>query len=104
MAMNLNIESGAGQCADHLVNIHGLLDALFGTTPDRPSVRWLQYQMTRRTVPYYKIGNLCRFSVPMVRQALEKNCLITAGSGKTSRARKSETSQRGASAKHTGVK
>jgi hypothetical protein len=104
MAMNLNTESGAGQCADHLVNIHALIDAIFGTTPDRPSVRWLQYQMTRRTVPYYKIGNLCRFSVPMVRQALEKNCLITAGSGRMPTKTKSKPSPDGSNGKTRSVK
>lgn len=66
------------QTFGHLVDIHGLLEAIFGDKANQPSKRWIQYQMARKTIPYFRIAGLTRFDPLMVRQALEKNCLITA--------------------------
>lgn len=63
-----------------LVDTNGLLDALFGSN-NRPSHRWVQYQMVRRTIPYFRIGRLVRFDPVLVREALNQGCLVCANAG-----------------------
>jgi hypothetical protein len=60
-----------------LLDAGSLLAALFGEEK-KPSVRWLRYQMKRRTIPYMKIGRLVRFDLAQVRQAIARRCAVNA--------------------------
>ena len=74
---------------DRLVGDSRLLSDLFPDPEDRPSPRWLRYQMQRGLVPYFKIGRLVRFDPAMVREAFTQNCLVCARSSR--RAKNSST-------------
>jgi hypothetical protein len=58
-----------------LLKAGGLLKALWEDDA-RPSLRWLQRQQKRRTIPYVKIGHLTFFDPEQVRLALENNHTI----------------------------
>jgi len=60
---------------DRLVDGAKLLEVLFDAD-NRPCLRWLGYQRSRRTIPYFKIGKLVRYDPNLVRQALEQRCLV----------------------------
>lgn len=62
---------------ERLVDADGLLDALFDKET-RPSLRSLQRAMKKKTIPFFRIGRLIRFDPVLVRQALERDCLVTA--------------------------
>lgn len=68
-----------------LVDADGLLDRLFDKET-RPSLRWLQYQIKRKAIPFYRVGRLIRFDPALVRQALERDCLVQAKAPRLSRA------------------
>ena len=65
-------------CTRRLLNAKSCIAEIFGDSPEAPSLRWWQYQMQRRMIPYYKIGHLVWFDPTEVRAALEKNCRIAA--------------------------
>jgi hypothetical protein len=58
-----------------LVDRKRLLEILFDES-SRPSPRWLASMLSRRLIPYKKIGRLVRFDVAQVRAALEKRCTV----------------------------
>ena len=65
------------QTAERLVDAQGLLDALFDPQT-RPSLRWLHRRRKRKEIPFFRIGRYIRFDPALVRQALERDCLVTA--------------------------
>jgi hypothetical protein len=58
---------------EKLVDAEGLRNALFDPPP---SLRWVQYQQARRTIPFVKIGRVIRFDVAAVRAALERKFTV----------------------------
>jgi hypothetical protein len=54
-----------------LVNKAQLLAELFEES-SRPSMRWLDYQIAARRIPFVKLGAKIFFSPPDVRTALER--------------------------------
>lgn len=60
---------------ERLVDGSKLLEVLFDSD-NRPCLRWLGYQRSRRMIPYFKIGKLVRYDPILVRQALERRCLV----------------------------
>lgn len=60
---------------ERLVDGSKLLEVLFDSE-NRPCLRWLGYQRSRRLIPYFKIGKLVRYDPILVRQALERRCLV----------------------------
>jgi len=56
---------------DRLVDGPRLLELLFDSD-NRPCLRWLSYQRTRRAIPYFKIGKLVRYDPSLVRRALDE--------------------------------
>ena len=58
-----------------LVDAEGLLAELFDEK-SRPSLRWLEEQRRRRSIPYVKIGALVRFDVEKVRQRIEQKYTV----------------------------
>ena len=60
-----------------LVDARGLLAALF-SKKSRPSIRWVRDAQKRKTIPYYAVGRLIRFSVEEVRLALRANNKVEA--------------------------
>lgn len=60
---------------ERLVDGNRLLEVLF-ESGNRPCLRWLGYQRSRRMIPYFKIGRLVRYDPMLVRDALERKCLI----------------------------
>lgn len=71
---------------EKLVDAHGLLARLF-EPETRPSLRWIRSQTRRKAIPCFKLGRLIRYDPALVRQALERNCLVLdKASARTSRA------------------
>lgn len=75
--MNSKPSSPSG---DTLVDTKGLASAVFGEAA--PSERTLRTLTRRGVLPYFKIGGLVRYSPAMVREALEKQCLVQFGDRK----------------------
>jgi hypothetical protein len=65
----------APQARRHLVDAHGLLDALFDDD-SRPSLRWVREMQKRRILPYIKVGHLVRFDVDRVRTVLDERFTV----------------------------
>ena len=63
--------------SNQLVDGPRLLELLFDAQ-NRPCLRWLGYQRSRRTIPYLKIGRLIRYDPRVVRQALDERCSVRA--------------------------
>ena len=53
-----------------LVDGPRLLEQLFPNPVCRPSIRWLRTRVSERTIPFFRCGRLCFFSVATVRSHL----------------------------------
>ena len=62
---------------ERLVDAEGLLAALFDPQT-RPSLKWLHRQRKRKLIPFFRLGRYIRFDPVLVRQALDRDCLVTA--------------------------
>ena len=60
-----------------LVNKKQLLEQLFDET-SRPSMRWLNYQIAARGIPFFKIGARVFFDLDRVREKLARKNLVGA--------------------------
>ncbi len=70
-----NQTSNYGQ--DKLINKTRLLAEAFEES-SRPSLRWLNYQIAARNIPFVKIGGRVFFNLSQVRSALEKKNTVHA--------------------------
>lgn len=71
---------------ERLIDGAALLAALFDEAT-RPSLRTLDRWVKKKKVPFFRIGRFVRFDPVLVRQALERDCLVTARPAKAGGAR-----------------
>lgn len=64
-----------GRVKTKLLNGNQLLEEMWEES-SRPSLRWLQEQQRRRTIPYIKIGHSVFFDPIKVRAALDRKFSI----------------------------